>query len=432
MKKILLTIVILFSVLQSQAQSYKYAHYLLDTLSSDSFCGRGYVNQGNLKASKFIVNELKKNNVELINQTGVQNFTITINNIDDASLSLFNKDSVKEIGMDYIVFGFSPSNNIELINEKCLIIDDKKTLDATDLSKFNDRVIVLNQQKISYRDIMMFFRKLKDNLVIPKLAIVQGYDKLQYPISTKQYPFVAISLKGNPIQTKKIKYLNLSVKSTYYDNYVTQNIWAKVDGIKVKDSCFMIVSHYDHLGMCSKAIFPGASDNASGTSVNLDLAQYYAKNPQDYTMIFLFCSAEEIGLIGSQYAASNPWIDLKKVKFLLNLDMCGTGSEGVSVVNGKNIPKAAKILTDINDSTRAFMRINIGEQSCNSDHCPFVSKGVPAFFLFTMGKEDQEYHTIYDKANILPFTKHIDFCNLIKDFITTVTREKISFNIENQ
>ena len=59
----------------------------------------------------------------------------------------------------------------------------------------------------------------------------------------------------------------------------------------------------------------------------------------------------------------------------------------------------------------------LGEESCNSDHCHFVQRGVPAHFLFTYGCEYNEYHTIYDNGKDLPFTKHIDFCNLLKEFV---------------
>ncbi|MEE1098047.1 MAG: M28 family peptidase, partial [Bacteroidales bacterium] len=162
---------------------------------------------------------------------------------------------------------------------------------------------------------------------------------------------------------------------------------------------------------------PGANDNASAVAVLLDLAKYYAKNPAEHSVVFMFVTGEEIGLVGSTFAAENPLVDLSKMKFLFNLDMVGTGSTGVAVINGKKEPEAGKLLQTINEENHWFSKVVLGEESCNSDHCPFVQKGVPAHFLFTYGCEYNEYHTVYDDGVELSFTKHIDFCNLLKEFI---------------
>jgi Zn-dependent M28 family amino/carboxypeptidase len=102
--------------------------------------------------------------------------------------------------------------------------------------------------------------------------------------------------------------------------------------------------------------------------------------------------------------------------------MCGTGSGGIALINGEKEKNASLQIQNINDEKRYFNQIRIGGESCNSDHCPFVQKGVPAFFIFTFGCEYNEYHTIYDNGKDLSFTKHIDLCNIIKDFIKTYNR----------
>ncbi|MEE1322463.1 MAG: M20/M25/M40 family metallo-hydrolase, partial [Bacteroidales bacterium] len=216
---------------------------------------------------------------------------------------------------------------------------------------------------------------------------------------------------------KKIKHLALEIKSEFISSYQSQNVWGIVEGTKYKDSCFVFIAHYDHLGKVGDVHFPGANDNASGVAVLLDLAKYYAKNPAEHSVVFIFATGEEVGLLGSKFAAENPYIDLEKVKFLFNLDMCGTGATGVAVINGLKEPEAGKLLQEINNENQWFIKVFLGEESCNSDHCHFVQKGVPAHFLFTYGCEYNEYHTIYDNGKDLPFTKHIDFCNLLKEFV---------------
>src|SRR5574344_226313 len=422
MKKIFFIMLMIISSL-AYSQSYKYAFYCLDTLTSKTMSGRGYQYDGNLKAATFIKNELANDGLTLMGDNGFQQFPININNIKSMRLAIHNKDSIKIEGVDYLVFGSSASCYKKIENTKCLVFNDKEKFTKVDFKKLNNKVLIFNQNILSYHDIVLFIRKIKDNFCEPNLIIIQGYDKIQYPISTSVYRVPVLLLKGVQIPKNKIDYLELNIESEYVEDYKTQNVWAKIDGTRCKDSCFMIVSHYDHLGMCGKAMFPGAADNASGTCVNLDLAKYYAKHPSPYTMVFLFCSGEEIGLYGSKYAADNPLVDLSKVKFLLNLDMCGTGSQGVAVINGKNHSKEGEILKRINDENRAFLNINLAENSCNSDHCPFDEKGVPAFFIFTYGKEYNEYHTIYDDGKTLPFTKHLDFCNLLKEFISEMSKE---------
>lgn len=400
----------------SFAQSYKYAIYCKDTLSSPYMAGRAYTENGDKKAATFIKNELIKSGAKLIGEEGFQPVTFSINSIVNLKLSLAPNQDTLKIGEDYLVFGSSPTTNFELKNVKPLIFNTKEEIKKVKLQKLQDKVLLFNIEKLPYYDIIVFLRSLKQENIIPKLAVIQGYDKIQYYTGRNVMDFPILQIKGTPIN-KKIKYLSLNIESKYDEKYTSQNVWAKVEGTKYKDSCFAFIAHYDHLGKVGNVYFPGANDNASGVAVLLDLAKYYAKNPAEYSVVFIFATGEEIGLLGSKYAAENPLIELDKVKFLFNLDMCGTGATGVAVINGQKEPEAGKLLQDINSEHKWFIKVFLGEESCNSDHCYFVKQGVPAHFLFTYGCEYNEYHTIYDDGKELPFTKHIDFCELLKEFI---------------
>ena len=65
-----------------------------------------------------------------------------------------------------------------------------------------------------------------------------------------------------------------------------------------------------------------------------ELADYYTKNPPDYSIVFMAFAAEEAGLLGSRFYTENPLFPPKNIHFLINLDLIGTGSEGMTVVNG--------------------------------------------------------------------------------------------------
>ncbi|MEE1253051.1 MAG: M28 family peptidase [Bacteroidales bacterium] len=400
----------------SSAQSYKYAIYCKDTLASEYMAGRAYVDEGDKKAATFIRNELKESGVELLGENGFQKLNFPINNIMDLKVSMRYLKKPLKLGEDYLVFGSSPSANMELENVKPLIFNTKKQIEEIKPKKLQDKVLLFNTKTLSYVDIIVFLRGLKKENVTPKLAVIQGYDKIPYYTGRALMDFPILQLKGNIID-KKIKHLALEIKSEFISSYQSQNVWGIVEGTKYKDSCFVFIAHYDHLGKVGDVHFPGANDNASGVAVLLDLAKYYAKNPAEHSVVFIFATGEEVGLLGSKFAAENPYIDLEKVKFLFNLDMCGTGATGVAVINGLKEPKAGKLLQKINEEYKWFIKVFLGEESCNSDHCHFVQRGVPAHFLFTYGCEYNEYHTIYDNGVDLPFTKHIDFCNLLKEFV---------------
>ena len=85
----------------------------------------------------------------------------------------------------------------------------------------------------------------------------------------------------------------------------SQNVICQVRGTEQPDSVVIVSAHYDHLGMQGDSRFPGANDNASGTSMLLSMVEYFVRKPQAYTMVFIAFGAEETGLIGSNYYVNN-------------------------------------------------------------------------------------------------------------------------------
>jgi Zn-dependent M28 family amino/carboxypeptidase len=167
--------------------------------------------------------------------------------------------------------------------------------------------------------------------------------------------------------------------------------------------------------MGKEAWFPGANDNASGVSVLLNLAKYYAAHPPKYSVAFIFFSGEEAGLIGSQYYSTHPLFPLSKIKFLTNLDLLGTGDDGIMVVNATVFKSQFEKLNTINTEKNYVRQIKQRGKAANSDHYWFTEKGVPSFFIYTMGGI-QAYHDIYDVEKTLPLTKYLEVCELLIAF----------------
>src|SRR5690554_1592772 len=90
-------------------------------LASKEFFGRGFRNNGDRIAAEFIREELEKSNLKPYNDSYFQYFDISINNIIDAKLRVGDREL--RLGEEFLVFGYSPSIEIELKNEKPLILN---------------------------------------------------------------------------------------------------------------------------------------------------------------------------------------------------------------------------------------------------------------------------------------------------------------------
>jgi VanZ family protein len=213
--------------------------------------------------------------------------------------------------------------------------------------------------------------------------------------------------------------LQIDLDAKLQRNYQTQNLAAIIRGKTQPDSFLVVSAHYDHLGMMGKdTYFPGANDNASGVALLLELAAHYARpeNQPACSVVFLLFGAEEAGLVGSRYFVAHPLVPLPRIKFLVNLDLLGTGEEGATVVNGKIYEPAYQRLTALNDAQHYLPRLSARGRAANSDHFPFSEAGVPAFFLYTRGGS-QAYHDVRDQPAALSLAGFAGAFGLVRDFL---------------
>lgn len=406
-------ILILITSLGSRAQNLAYARMIDSTLSSPYYAGRGYVDNGVNKAADFIKAELKKHDLSYFGTGYSQPLNFPINTITE--LSEFTIDgNILEPGKDFVVASNSKSFNgtFDLIYLPDSIFEDKKAV-----AKFMSNKDLKNKFIVTeYR-----FKELKRLEKLPAKGLIIMHDeKVIWSVSDGQkiakFPTLEI-VKGKI--TKDSKKISFGFKSKYHKKYETENIIGYVKGNVAPDSFIVFTAHYDHLGKMGKDIFyPGASDNASGVSMLLDLARHFSTggNQPKYSIVFMFFTGEEVGLIGSFFAASSNIIDLKKAKFLINLDMVGTGSQGITVVNSTLYPAQYQLMVSINSEQKLLEQVKPRGESCNSDHCPFYKAGVPSVFIYSMGEENKEYHTITDSYDRMKFTEYDDIFRLLTQF----------------
>ncbi len=414
----------LFGESFSYAQNIVYAHHVLDTLCSKTMFGRSCNKRGDSLAAGFIAGEFKKHGLLSFTENYKQSYTLPCNEIKSVYCAFSHPDSVLQGGEEYVVYGSSPSVSLLLKDEKPVFFSRPGDWDNYHKKeKLQDKVLVFNSETFSssilYRQVLP---ELSKQDIVPKLIIAQNNSgkKLMFPIGRNKIQFPVLLLKDKLIVKKRIEYLKLDIESEFHPNYPTQNVVAYVEGKRQPDSFFVFVSHYDHLGgMGDEVYFPGANDNASSVCLLLDLSSYYAKpeNQPDYSVLFIATSGEELGLLGSGYYANNPYFPLSDIKFLINMDMNGTGSGGFHLVHGLLEEKASAFIEKKNAENYYFPRIVKGGEAANSDHYPFYRKSVPCLFVFTSGCEFTEYHSIYDRLQDLPFTKYEQVFRLMTDFV---------------
>ena len=101
---------------------------------------------------------------------------------------------------------------------------------------------------------------------------------------------------------------------------------------------------------------------------------------------------------------------------MVNLDLTGTGVEGITVVNATEFVNDFAMLKGINEKENLLAAINSRGKAKNSDHYWFTEKGVPSFFIYTLGGI-KAYHDVYDISATLPNDHYIQLFKLLTIFV---------------
>jgi len=412
MKNLLSAIALLFFSFDVSAQ---YHVDVIKKLSSPEFHGRGYYKKGDVKAAHYIASEFQKAGLQPAGKSFLQEFTFSVNTFP-SKVEVAIGDQALVPGKDFIVSPACPPtkgtwplirvkppfpdfNARDYSNEFLLL--DKSGLDSVGLKQMDSLMRALPDVK----------------------GAVFVMDKLTWSVSQSVggKSVVRVLRDSFPADANTI---TLDVRSKLIKDYKTCNVVGYVPGTTNPDSFIVFTAHYDHLGRMGKnTLFAGANDNASGTAMIMDLARYYAKpeNRPAKSVVFMAFAAEEAGLVGSKYYTENPLLPLNTIRFLINLDLMGNGDEGVMVVNGEVHEQEFLMLESINNVSGYVKTLGKRGKAANSDHYWFGEKGVPAFFLYTMGGS-KAYHDIYDLPEALPLTEFEDVQKLLKDFVRIVGR----------
>jgi len=414
--------IILFAGI-SCAQDIDYARGLIDTLSSSWMQGRGYVNGGDRKAAGFLAGEFGKMDLLSFAPGYNQLYSFPMNSFPGKLEAYANGKKLKA-GSDFQVWAATPDmkGTYKIASLTSAILLNTKKLKKFYSHNYNEKFILIDKKGITEKKALAVIDSLNFyNFLHARGFIFVSDTKLVWSVmigsKARNYTIVDLMREALP---EKPKTITLEVESEFVPKHEAANVIGWIKGQAQPDTFLVFTAHYDHLGRMGRDVYyPGANDNASGTAMVTDLARHYSQpgNQPYYSMVFILLSGEEAGLLGAKYCASHPPFDLKKIKFLVNLDMVGTGSEGITVVNASKFRDAYSRMVKINADNEYILTVKERGESCNSDHCPFYEKGVPAVFVYSLGKEFTEYHNPDDQSIKLPLSEYNDIFRLMRDFM---------------
>ncbi|SDB27897.1 Peptidase family M28 [Flavobacteriaceae bacterium MAR_2010_188] len=293
---------------------------------------------------------------------------------------------------------------------------------------------------------------LKDNIQFEDIDTIAKYANTINEANLKNHVYTLSSNDfegrqvGRPGHDKVVNYLksyyqkeNISspvTKGTYLQtiprDYFTEdvgsssNVIAFLEGSEIKNEVLILTAHSDHLGLSGDSLYPGADDNASGTSALLEIARAFeaaAKNGYipKRSIAFMHLTGEEIGLYGSRYFIENPLFPLDNIIADLNIDMIGRidnlhkhASDYIYIIGADRLSKELHFISEKANSL--FTKLDLDykyndEKDPNgyyyrSDHYNFARYNIPVIFYFN-GEHD-DYHKVTDtpdKINYALLTK---------------------------
>jgi Zn-dependent M28 family amino/carboxypeptidase len=210
---------------------------------------------------------------------------------------------------------------------------------------------------------------------------------------------------------KGFRAIPLKLKASLaFDNAIKRQMSRNVAGVlrgSVRpDEYLLYTAHWDHLGLCEPikgdGICNGALDNATGIGGLVGLAEAHAKaGPAQRSILFLAVTAEESGLLGSDYYAANPLVPLAQTVAGVNMDglnVRGRARDITVVGHGKS-----DLEPMLEGLAKAQGRMTVPEASpekgsfYRSDHFSFAKRGVPMIY-FGSGEDMVEGGTAAGRA----------------------------------
>lgn len=398
------------------AQDTAFARKVIKDLCSRKYAGRGYLDDGALKAADYLEQQLRRAGAQPWNGSYAHRFVMPVNTLPVAILKT-HRISLKP-GVDFLIDESSPSWKGSITVRKWSWED---TL-SYPAGPWKDRDSVAAVPDLMLRHPLWGKRIAQMRTLHPVPVLVNVVQRLPaWGVADETDKQVTILILDNYVQQGEV--FKLHVINKFMPQQPCRNVIGFISGTRRPDSLLVLTAHYDHLGRMGKAVFPGANDNATGVAMVLDMARGIAKNPLPYSVVVVFFAAEEAGLVGSAALIRDRLLPLNHIRFLLNLDLMGTGENGVTLVNATIFPKEFALLDSLNRQFQFLPAINKRGKAANSDHYFFTEAGVPSFFGYLAGPRPA-YHSTDDVPQTLTLHGYVNTYRLYRSFLEHLTAGK--------
>ena len=242
---------------------------------------------------------------------------------------------------------------------------------------------------------------------------------------------------ANSLSSEKKVAISIDFSGAEKKPFVCHNIVAYIEGTDpvLKNEYIVYGAHYDHVGVgtpdaTGDSIYNGARDNGVGTVSLMQMAKNLGKHPTKRSALFIFFTAEELGLLGSDYYVKNPLLPLENMVYLLNSDNAGYNDTSLITIFGlyrtnmsDHFKTAASAfgLTAIDDPAP--------EQNLfdRSDNVNFAKKGVPAP-TFSMGFSSFSGHLLETYHQPSDVAETIDYDYLVKFYKSYILTGRLIAN----
>ncbi|MEH6417086.1 M28 family metallopeptidase [Pseudomonas sp. CGJS7] len=206
--------------------------------------------------------------------------------------------------------------------------------------------------------------------------------------------FEKLKKQAQTREFKPVTLKNVTLSAAYaVDSQVitSQNIVGRIEGSKRPDETVIYSAHWDHLGVGQPdakgdKIYNGAVDNATGTAALIEIGRAFAKGKKPQrSIVLLNVTAEEKGLLGSEYYSARPLYPLAKTVAVFNMDAFDPGGVARDFTTSGSAKQ--ELLDDLIATAQKWNVVYTPDPKpeaghfFRSDHFPFAKRGVPAISI---------------------------------------------------
>ncbi len=220
----------------------------------------------------------------------------------------------------------------------------------------------------------------RDDAVRLFQAVGQDFEALKKRAQTREFRPVPL---GNATFSANYEVRRQTIKS--------MNVLGRLPGTTHPDETILYGAHWDHLGVGAPdargdSLYNGAIDNGTGIAAVLELARMFAAAPRPArSVVFAFWTAEETGLLGSEYYAANPVYPLDKTVAGFNIDaLSASGRAHDVLVVGYGQSELEDWLKQVLDAKGRVITPDPNPEAgyfFRSDHFPMAKRGVPMLYM---------------------------------------------------